>query len=133
MLGTLTLTIVLSRMAVNALIITAPEPQYRQMRAVIDKLDTRRAQVYVEGLVAEVNATKAAEFDPLAGQKENFARRFFVERCHDAFQQDLLVDRKATVVFQRQENDSRHSFGIGDFRGGEDFAGHLVGYGGDIL
>ena len=27
----------------NALIITAPEPQYRQLRAVIDKLDARRA------------------------------------------------------------------------------------------
>jgi len=48
--------------ATNALIITAPEPQYRQMRAVIDRLDTRRAQVYVEGLVVDVNATKAAEF-----------------------------------------------------------------------
>ncbi|MEY4979216.1 MAG: type secretion system protein [Pseudomonadota bacterium] len=48
--------------ATNALIITAPEPQYRQLRAVIDLLDTRRAQVYVESLIAEVNADKAAEF-----------------------------------------------------------------------
>ena len=48
--------------ATNSLIITAPEPQYRQMRAVIDMLDTRRAQVYVESLIAEVNADKAAEF-----------------------------------------------------------------------
>jgi general secretion pathway protein D len=46
----------------NSLIITAPEPQYRQMRAVIDKLDTRRAQVFVESLIAEVNAERAAEF-----------------------------------------------------------------------
>ena len=46
----------------NSLIITAPEPQYRQLRAVIDKLDARRAQVYVESLIAEVNADKAAEF-----------------------------------------------------------------------
>ncbi len=46
----------------NALIITAPEPQYRQIRAVIDKLDMRRAQVFVESLIAEVNADKAAEF-----------------------------------------------------------------------
>ncbi len=46
----------------NALIITAPEPQYRQLRAVIDKLDARRAQVYVESLIAEVSAEKAAEF-----------------------------------------------------------------------
>lgn len=48
--------------ATNSLIITAPEPQYRQLRAVIDQLDSRRAQVYVESLIAEVNADKAAEF-----------------------------------------------------------------------
>ena len=48
--------------ATNSLIITAPEPQYRQLRAVIDKLDSRRAQVFVESLIAEVNADKAAEF-----------------------------------------------------------------------
>jgi general secretion pathway protein D len=48
--------------ATNALIITASEPQYRQLRAVIDQLDSRRAQVYVESLIAEVNADKAAEF-----------------------------------------------------------------------
>ena len=48
--------------ATNALIITAPEPQYRQLRAVIDQLDTRRAQVFVESLIAEVSADKAAEF-----------------------------------------------------------------------
>ena len=48
--------------ATNSLIITAAEPQYRQIRAVIDRLDSRRAQVYVESLIAEVNADKAAEF-----------------------------------------------------------------------
>jgi len=48
--------------ATNALIITAAEPQYRQIRAVIDRLDARRAQVYVESLIVEVNADKAAEF-----------------------------------------------------------------------
>lgn len=48
--------------ATNSLIITAPEPQYRQLRAVIDRLDSRRAQVFVESLIAEVNADKAAEF-----------------------------------------------------------------------
>ena len=47
--------------ATNSLIITAPEPQYRQLRAVIDMLDQRRAQVMVESLIAEVNADKAAE------------------------------------------------------------------------
>jgi len=48
--------------ATNSLIITAPEPQYRQLRAVIDKLDARRAQVFVESLIAEVSVEKAAEF-----------------------------------------------------------------------
>jgi general secretion pathway protein D len=48
--------------ATNSLIITAPDPQYRQLRAVIDQLDGRRAQVYVESLIAEVNADRAAEF-----------------------------------------------------------------------
>jgi general secretion pathway protein D len=48
--------------ATNSLIITASEPQFRQIRAVIDMLDTRRAQVYVESLIAEVNSDKAAEF-----------------------------------------------------------------------
>lgn len=48
--------------ATNSLIITAPEPQYRQLRAVIDKLDARRAQVFVESLIAEVDANQAAQF-----------------------------------------------------------------------
>jgi general secretion pathway protein D len=48
--------------ASNSLIITAPEPQYRQMRAVIDKLDQRRAQVLVEVLIAQVSSRRAAEF-----------------------------------------------------------------------
>lgn len=48
--------------ATNSIIITAPEPQYRQLRAVIDKLDGRRAQVLVESLIAEVSEDRAAEF-----------------------------------------------------------------------
>jgi general secretion pathway protein D len=47
--------------ASNALIITAPELLYRQLRQVIDQLDVRRAQVYVESLIAEVSAEKASE------------------------------------------------------------------------
>jgi len=45
----------------NSLIITAPEALYRNLRAVIDQLDVRRAQVYIEALVVEVNAAKASE------------------------------------------------------------------------
>jgi general secretion pathway protein D len=48
--------------ATNSLIISAPEPLYRQLRAVIDQLDGRRAQVLVESMIAEVDASKAAQF-----------------------------------------------------------------------
>ncbi|HEY4542241.1 MAG TPA: type II secretion system secretin GspD [Noviherbaspirillum sp.] len=47
--------------ATNALIITASDAVYRNLRAVIDKLDARRAQVYVESLIVELTAEKAAE------------------------------------------------------------------------
>ncbi len=46
----------------NALIIQAPEPVYNNLRAIIEKLDMRRAQVYVEALIVEVSADKAAQF-----------------------------------------------------------------------
>lgn len=46
----------------NSLIITASEPQYRQLSAVIERLDSRRAQVMVEALITEVNAEKVAKF-----------------------------------------------------------------------
>ena len=46
----------------NALLIMAPEPVYNNLRAVIDRLDTRRAEVFVEALIAEVTSDKAAEF-----------------------------------------------------------------------
>lgn len=45
----------------NSLIITAPDAVYRNLRAVIDQLDTRRAQVFIESLIVEVNAERAAE------------------------------------------------------------------------
>ena len=48
--------------ATNSLIITAPDNVYNTLRAAIDKLDARRAQVYVEALIAEVTNDKAAEF-----------------------------------------------------------------------
>ncbi|MBK7416957.1 MAG: type II secretion system secretin GspD [Dechloromonas sp.] len=46
----------------NSLIITAPEPVYRNLRSIIDKLDMRRAQVFVESLIVEVSAENVAEF-----------------------------------------------------------------------
>jgi general secretion pathway protein D len=48
--------------ATNSLIITASEAVYRNLRNVVDQLDARRAQVYVESLIVEVSAKRAAEF-----------------------------------------------------------------------
>ncbi len=42
--------------ATNSLIITAPDAVYRNLRAVIDQLDRRRAQVYIEALLVELNS-----------------------------------------------------------------------------
>ena len=46
----------------NALLIVAPESLFREIRAVIEKLDVRRAQVFIESLIVEVSADRAAEF-----------------------------------------------------------------------
>ena len=45
----------------NALIITAPEPVYNNLRRVIDMLDKRRAQVLVEALIVELTSDRASE------------------------------------------------------------------------
>jgi general secretion pathway protein D len=45
--------------ATNSLVITASDPVYRNLRTVIDQLDARRAQVYIEALVVELNSTRA--------------------------------------------------------------------------
>lgn len=47
--------------ATNTLIITASDTVYRNLRAVIDQLDARRAQVYIETLIVEVSNEKASE------------------------------------------------------------------------
>ena len=48
--------------ATNSILINAPDAIYNNLRAALDKLDVRRAQVYVEALIAEITADKAAEF-----------------------------------------------------------------------
>ncbi|NHQ88481.1 type II secretion system secretin GspD [Iodobacter sp. HSC-16F04] len=58
----------------NSLVITAPDNIYNNLRTVIDKLDVRRAQVYIEAMIAEVNVSKTGEFGIqwlLAGGNEN--------------------------------------------------------------
>lgn len=60
--------------ATNSLIITAPEPLFRNIRAIVEKLDVRPAQVVIESLIVEILADKAAEFgiqwQALGGFKE---------------------------------------------------------------
>ncbi|MHB1791529.1 MAG: type II secretion system secretin GspD [Acidiferrobacteraceae bacterium] len=46
----------------NALVISASDAVYNNLRNVIAKLDVRRAQVFVQALIAEVTSTRAAEF-----------------------------------------------------------------------
>ena len=48
--------------ATNTLIITASESVYKNLRGVIDQLDARRAQVYVEALIVEVNPKNSQDF-----------------------------------------------------------------------
>ncbi|KDP88193.1 type II secretion system secretin GspD [Cupriavidus basilensis] len=47
--------------ATNSLIITATEPVYRNLRTVIDDLDARRAQVYIESMIVEVSSTQTGQ------------------------------------------------------------------------
>jgi general secretion pathway protein D len=46
----------------NTLLISAPDPLYRNLREVIDLLDQRRAQVVIESLIVEVGEDDASEF-----------------------------------------------------------------------
>ena len=46
----------------NSIVISASDAVYRQLRAVMDRLDVRRAQVFIEALLVEVSSDQAAEF-----------------------------------------------------------------------
>ena len=46
----------------NSLVIVAPDNVYNSLRTVIDQLDARRAQVYIEALVVEVTGNTSGEF-----------------------------------------------------------------------
>ncbi len=72
--------------ATNSLVVHAPQDQMRAVRATIQKLDVRRAQVFVEVLIAEVSTDKAAELgitwqalDPNPGKAETTASTSFRE------------------------------------------------------
>lgn len=46
----------------NSLIIQAPEALYRNLRMIIDMLDVRRAQVMIEAMIVDINATNSGTF-----------------------------------------------------------------------
>jgi general secretion pathway protein D len=48
--------------ASNALLISTSDAMFAHIKGIIDKLDVRRAQVYVEALIVEITADRAAEF-----------------------------------------------------------------------
>lgn len=48
--------------ASNAVIISAPDAVVAHLRSVVEKLDVRRAQVFVEALIVELTTDRAAEF-----------------------------------------------------------------------
>ncbi|KRH78285.1 putative type II secretion system protein D precursor [Ferrovum sp. JA12] len=60
--GTLPAGMIQADSTTNSIIITANEQVYRNLRNVIDKLDSRRAQIYVESMIVEVADNKAQEF-----------------------------------------------------------------------
>ncbi|HYN65109.1 MAG TPA: type II secretion system secretin GspD, partial [Candidatus Limnocylindrales bacterium] len=66
--------------ATNSILINAPDAIYNNLRAVLDKLDVRRAQVHVEALIAEITADKGAEFgiqwQDLSGAESTRTRGF---------------------------------------------------------
>ncbi|KPV40342.1 hypothetical protein AN478_08160 [Thiohalorhabdus denitrificans] len=46
----------------NALVVRASKSDFRAIKGVVDKLDVRRLQVYVEALIAEISVDQAREF-----------------------------------------------------------------------
>lgn len=59
--GTSSQGIIQADAASNALIVTASDAVFNNLRAVIERLDVKRAQVYIEALIVEVTADKATE------------------------------------------------------------------------
>ncbi|MBF0290879.1 MAG: type II secretion system secretin GspD [Nitrospinae bacterium] len=45
----------------KALLISAPDALFESLKSMIEKLDSRRKQIYVEALIAEISSDKAAE------------------------------------------------------------------------
>ncbi len=61
----------------NSLIITASEPMYQNLLKVVEQLDRRRSQIYIEAMIVELTTDKAAElgvqWQTLIGSNNGFA------------------------------------------------------------
>ncbi len=61
----------------NSLIITATEPVYKNLLKVVQQLDRKRAQIYIESMIVELSSTNAAElgvqWQALIGSNQGFA------------------------------------------------------------
>jgi general secretion pathway protein D len=61
----------------NSLIITASEPVYKNLLRVVEQLDRRRAQIYIESMIVELTDSNAAElgvqWQALIGSNQGFA------------------------------------------------------------
>ncbi len=62
LLGALAQASIQAHARTNSLIVIAPDGVYRSLRTVIEQLDSRPAQVFVEALIVELSSSKAAEF-----------------------------------------------------------------------
>ena len=82
--------------ATNSLIITAPEPLYRQLRAVIDQLDSRRAQVYVE------------THDHRGQRQQGGRHRLPVAGCDRQGRRQVRPDRRHQLRHRRQQHHQPH-------------------------
>ncbi len=66
----------------NALVVTAPPKVMRDLMAVVDKLDIRRAQVHVEAILVEVSGDKTADLGVnwlVDGSRDDFAVGGFIQ------------------------------------------------------
>lgn len=53
---------IVADVSTNSLIITAPEPVFRNLSPVIARLDQRKVQIYIKSLIMEVSSDKGGEF-----------------------------------------------------------------------
>lgn len=94
--------------ATNALVIHAPNDAFRTIKRVVEKLDVRREQVYVETIIAEVSTNKAADLgiewqfnDPGTTGGQSSASTDFSDQAGGltlGLINDLIVDITGNIV-----------------------------------